>query len=240
MATSPLLYASRDTLPALDVSDPIRFGPSITGTISVASNTPTSASVYSNLKISYAGLDTGTDTVCIVPIFPSGTVPRRFSFEMALSLIPADSVYFFIGTADSGSNTFNAMGFSFAGDKFATIANGVFSSSFTDFGKAWYTSAVTGSGYIKKEFEFRTQTFTTGSDVVFRCKEYTEFNEENSTFQYDTVYKSALKFPWQKFPAAWNNKTFNKLFLGVTAAVNTAEINIDLFRVGKHIMDWDS
>lgn len=243
MAKSPLLYASQDIHPVLDMAQPIRIGPAITGTITLTSSLSNQASVYSNAKIQYAGLNTETNTVYIIPMFPTGTIPRRFTFEASFSLISFlsnDFLYFFIGTADSGSSTMNAMGFSLDGTRFATIANGVFSASTLSFGNAWYTNGSTGTFYIKKEFEFKTQTFTTGSDVVFRCRECTSNDEENSTFQYNGLYKSSPDFPWQKFPATWNGKTFDKIFLGVSSPFGgDGEINMDLFRVKKHIMDWD-
>lgn len=244
MATSPLLYASQDIHPVLDMAQPIRIGPAITGTISITSSLPNHASVYSGVKIEYANLNTETNTVYVFPIFPTGTIPRRFIFEASFSLLnfsSNDFIYFFIGTPESGSSTMNAMGFSLDGLSFATIANGVFSASSANFGSAWYTNSSTGTFFIKKEFEFRTQTFATGSDVVFRCRECTSSDEENGTYQYDGLYKSSPDFPWQKFPAAWNGKTFNKIFLGVSSPFGSSgEINMDLFRVKKHIMDWDS
>lgn len=241
---SNTLFKLRDPHPALDVGTPILIGPSITGSVSLTSSAATAGSIYPNISISCAGLDTQTDSVYIIPLFPTGTVPRRFSFEMIFSNRNYSGyymgLYFIIGTAISSSANFNGMAFSFKGDKFSTISNGVFSSSLNDFGQVWFWDG-NYLNYIKKEFEFRTQTPSTGSELSFRCREFTCTSKADGTYQYDTIYKSHVNFPWQKFPESWNNKTFNKLFLGISCvAPDTGNTYIDTIRIQKHVMDWDT
>lgn len=243
MAQSPILYKTRETNPILDFGSPLIIGTANTGSFILTSSVASHGSIYPSVMFSASNLNTNEDSICIVPIFPSGTIPKRFTFEASFSYINTNALkaYFIIGTENSSSNGFNGMAFSFDGAYFGTISNGIFSASNKTFGGAWYSPNAYKLSFIKKEFEFRTQTFTTGSDVVFRCREFTTTSEENGASCYDTVYRSDVDFPASRFPVGWNNKTFNKIFFGFTATGFAEGFTIfDLIRVRKHIMDWDS
>jgi hypothetical protein len=238
------LYTTRDDLPILDFGQPILIGPSATGTLSITSSASTDLSVYPNIEIRCTNLNTSTNSMYLIPVFPSGTLPRRFIFEAVMtrfSDVSNKNVFFVVGTSNSSSLGFNGMAFSLRANVFATISNGIFSSSFN----SWAPPGgifIAGNylTYIEKEFEFKTQTFATGSDVVFRGRDYNSTNEENSTFQHSVVYCSDSLFPWQSFPSGWNGQTFNKLFLGVVSdGVATWNVLFDSIRVKKHSMDWD-
>lgn len=244
MPGSNYLFTTREQHPALDVSL-VFIGPTITGTFSFTSSAATSLSMYPNISLSYSGVRCGLDSCYLVPLF-SGTVPKRFIFEMSLSKCnPSNSegdFFWAIGTENSSSANVCAMGFNLKGDKFFTITNGVFSASNNTFTQAWLPAA-DNLNYIRKEFEMQTQTPQTGSEIAFRCREFTSTSEENSTFQYDTIYKSHVDFPFENFPSGWYGKTFNKLYLGYTYGAGGVSSNgqflIDSIRVKKHYMDWD-
>lgn len=247
------LYRLNEENPASDLGPETLVGPLKgglrTGSISIRTADPTHVAPNRSLEIYHSGVFTGLSSSWVMPLFSSGTIPKRFILDFSISKFNYGSdgeLWFIIGTDDGTHPGLNGFGFSPIGNptnQYLTIASGILS-------RSTVTPTLTDNNLkvfghepnsFKLEFEMRTNTFVDApNEFTWRATIYAN-NPVRST-DMSTFKFASRSFNSASVPVHWNGKTFDKIYLAYAEPSTRGSINsilIDYISIKKHYMDWD-